>query len=395
MLHNYIEKLLQGREVEWKRLGEITNYQQPTPYLVKTTNYNDSFKTPVLTAGKTFILGYTDETDGLYQATENPVIIFDDFTTANKWVDFDFKVKSSAMKIISSVDEEQYLLKYIYHWINTLPNIGKNTDHKRQWISNFSNLKIPIPPLDVQQEIAETLDRMTNICYELAKELALRDQQYNYYRDRLLNLGELIGGGNQCEWIRLGDIALKITSGGTPNTKKLEYWENGTIPWMSSGEVNLKIIFKTEKFITQKGLENSSAKLIPKNSLVIALAGQGKTRGKVARTRIDLTTNQSLAALIFDEKNINSDYVYYFLTTQYKNLRQISLGNSGRGGLNLQMISDYRIPLLSLDEQERIVKILDKFDRLTNSITEGLPKEIDLRQKQYEYYRDLLLNFDK
>ncbi|MDP8044062.1 restriction endonuclease subunit S [Pasteurella atlantica] len=199
MLHNYIEKLLQGREVEWKRLGEITNYQQPTPYLVKTTNYNDSFKTPVLTAGKTFILGYTDETDGLYQATENPVIIFDDFTTANKWVDFDFKVKSSAMKIISSVDEEQYFLKYIYHWINTLPNIGKNTDHKRQWISNFSNLKIPIPPLDVQQEIAETLDRMTNICYELAKELAkelaLRDQQYNYYRDRLLNLGELIGGG--------------------------------------------------------------------------------------------------------------------------------------------------------------------------------------------------------
>ncbi|MBR0573791.1 MULTISPECIES: restriction endonuclease subunit S [Pasteurellaceae] len=193
----------------------------------------------------------------------------------------------------------------------------------------------------------------------------------------------------------MGDIALKITSGGTPNTKKLEYWENGTIPWMSSGEVNLKIIFKTEKFITQKGLENSSAKLIPKNSLVIALAGQGKTRGKVARTRIDLTTNQSLAALIFDEKNINSDYVYYFLTTQYKNLRQISLGNSGRGGLNLQMISDYRIPLLSLDEQERIVKILDKFDRLTNSITEGLPKEIDLRQKQYEYYRDLLLNFDK
>ncbi|MDP8051564.1 restriction endonuclease subunit S [Pasteurella atlantica] len=395
MLHNYIEKLLQGREIEWKRLGEITNYQQPTPYLVKTTNYNDSFKTPVLTAGKTFILGYTDETDGLYQATENPVIIFDDFTTANKWVDFDFKVKSSAMKIISSVDEEQYLLRYIYHWINTLPNIGKNTDHKRQWISNFSNLKIPIPPLDVQQEIAKTLDRMTNICYELAKELALRDQQYNYYRDRLLNLGELIGGGNQCEWVRLGDIALKITSGGTPNTKKLEYWENGTIPWMSSGEVNLKIIFKTEKFITQKGLENSSAKLIPKNSLVIALAGQGKTRGKVARTRIDLTTNQSLAALIFDEKNINSDYVYYFLTTQYKNLRQISLGNSGRGGLNLQMISDYRIPLLSLDEQERIVKILDKFDRLTNSITEGLPKEIDLRQKQYEYYRDLLLNFDK
>jgi len=148
--------------------------------------------------------------------------------------------------------------------------------------------------------------------------------------------------GVEVKWKTLGNLAIKITSGGTPDTKKIEYWENGAIPWMSSGEVNLKTISETEKFITEAGLKNSSAKLVPENSVVMALAGQGKTRGQVARTRIKLTTNQSLAALIFDEKKVSSDYIFHFLETQYENLRQISSGNSGRGGLNLQMISAYK-----------------------------------------------------
>ena len=196
-------------------------------------------------------------------------------------------------------------------------------------------------------------------------------------------------------WKKLGDVAKKISSGGTPKTGIAEYWDGGTIPWMSSGEVNLKSVYETEKYITESGLKNSSAKIVPKNSIVIALAGQGTTRGKVARTRIDLTTNQSLAFLTFDEAQINSDYVYYFLETQYENLRQISSGSGTRGGLNLKMISNYEIPIPALAEQKRIVSILDKFDALTTSLTEGLPREIELRQQQYEYYRDLLLSFPK
>ncbi|MCZ6220955.1 restriction endonuclease subunit S, partial [Escherichia coli] len=231
----------------------------------------------------------------------------------------------------------------------------------------------------------------------LTAELTMRKKQYNYYRDQLLSFKE-----GEVEWKSLGEIATKIYSGGTPDTKRIDYWENGTIPWMSSGEVNLKNIERTEKYITEAGLNNSSAKLVPKNSVVIALAGQGKTRGKVARIRIALTTNQSLAALTFDEKKFSSDYVFHFLETQYESLRQISSGNSGRGGLNLQMISAYKIPIpcpdnpeKSLAIQSEIVRILDKFDTLTNSITEGLPREIELRQKQYEYYRDLLFSFPK
>ncbi|HFL4096489.1 restriction endonuclease subunit S [Escherichia coli] len=202
--------------------------------------------------------------------------------------------------------------------------------------------------------------------------------------------------GVEVEWKSLGEIATKIYSGGTPDTKRIEYWENGTIPWMSSGEVNLKNIERTEKYITEAGLNNSSAKLVPRNSVVIALAGQGKTRGKVARIRIALATNQSLAALTFDEKKFSSDYVFHFLETQYESLRQISSGNSGRGGLNLQMISAYKIPIpcpgnpeKSLAIQSEIVRILDKFTELTAELT----AELSMRKKQYNYYRDQLLSF--
>ena len=111
---SYLDKLIEDVQVEWDILGDCADYEQPTKYLVKSNNYNDKYNTPVLTAGKTFILGYTDEKDGVYKASQNPVIIFDDFTTANKWVDFDFKAKSSAMKMITSKDESKALLKYIF-----------------------------------------------------------------------------------------------------------------------------------------------------------------------------------------------------------------------------------------------------------------------------------------
>lgn len=188
---SYLEKLLDGAEITWLPLGDVADYEQPTKYLVKSSNYKDSFPTPVLTAGKTFILGYTDEADGIYKASENPVIIFDDFTTANKWVDFDFKAKSSAMKMITSKDESKVLLKYIYYWLNTLPSGLIDGDHKRQWISNYANKQIPIPPPEIQKKLVRILDNFT----ELTAELTARKQQYEYYRDKLLDFSNLNRGG--------------------------------------------------------------------------------------------------------------------------------------------------------------------------------------------------------
>ena len=131
--------------VAYVKLSEVVNYEQPTKYIVKSTKYDDNFEIPVLTAGQTFILGYTNEKNNIYQATkENPIIIFDDFTGAFKWVDFPFKVKSSAMKILTA-DENRTFIRYIYH---VMGKIGFSSDkHKRLWISLYSNFQIPLHPI--------------------------------------------------------------------------------------------------------------------------------------------------------------------------------------------------------------------------------------------------------
>ena len=189
---HYRDQLLsfEGQDVEWKTLGEFAAYEQPTKYIVKSTNYNDDFLTPVLTAGQTFILGYTDELEGINKASESPVIIFDDFTTANKWVDFNFKVKSSAMKIISAKDESKALLKYIFFWLQTLPSELVESEHKRQWISNYAKKTFPLPSLSVQKEIVRILDKFDTLANSktegLPAEIKLRHKQYEYYRDLLL-----------------------------------------------------------------------------------------------------------------------------------------------------------------------------------------------------------------
>ena len=178
-------------QIELKLLGDVTVYEQPTKYRVDSKDYDDDFLTPVLTAGKTFILGYTNEVEGIYEASKTPVIIFDDFTTANKWVDFDFKVKSSAMKMVTSLDESVVMQKFIYYWLNTLPSELVDGDHKRHWISNFAKKEIPVPPLAEQQRIVAILDKFdaltTSLTEGLPREIALRQQQYEYYRELLLS----------------------------------------------------------------------------------------------------------------------------------------------------------------------------------------------------------------
>lgn len=169
---------------------------------------------------------------------------------------------------------------------------------------------------------------------------------------------------------KLGDIA-ELFAGATPSTSVLDYWEGGTIPWMSSGEVHNGQIFKTEKKITTLGYDSCSTKIVPANSVVVALAGQGKTRGSVAITRIPLCTNQSLCSIIPNE-TYNSDYLYLYLVSQYETLREISSGDGTRGGLNLQMLRDFSIPFPPLAEQQRIAQSLLELDELIKASNEKL-----------------------
>ncbi|QQX00120.1 restriction endonuclease subunit S [Helicobacter pylori] len=153
-------KRLKGFNQAWQRvrLGDILSYEQPTKYLVATTQYLQKGFTPILTAGKTFTLGYTNDKHGIY--TNIPVIIFDDFTTDSKMVNFPFKVKSSAIKILSLRDNNQADLKYIYEKLTLLKH--QVTDHKRYWIDEFSNFEILLPPLNEQNAIANILSALDN-----------------------------------------------------------------------------------------------------------------------------------------------------------------------------------------------------------------------------------------
>ena len=185
----------------------------------------------------------------------------------------------------------------------------------------------------------------------------------------------------------------ECVAGATPSKSEESYWLGGTIPWMSSGEVNKKEIYDTDNKITQKGYDNTSTKMIPANSVVMALAGQGKTRGMVAITRIELCTNQSLCAFVAD-KTIIPEYLYYFLSSRYKELRALSNGDKdgARGGLNLKILRKFVVPVPPLDVQREIVRVLDSFSLLTTELTTRLTAELTTREKQYDYYRDYLID---
>ena len=193
-----LEKVVQelySNGIEYQKIEKFTSFEQPTKYIVKSTKYNNSYEIPVLTAGQTFILGYTNEKEGIYNASkENPVIIFDDFTGAFKWVDFPFKVKSSAMKIIKTT-ENKVLLRFLYYKMGVLN--FTSTEHKRLWISKYSKMSISIPPLKVQTEIVNILDRFDKLCNDITSgipaEIELNNKRYEYYRDLLLNFKEVDG----------------------------------------------------------------------------------------------------------------------------------------------------------------------------------------------------------
>ena len=385
----FLEKLLDGAEVEWMPLGDVADYEQPTKYLVNSTVYNDNYPTPVLTAGKTFILGYTNEDEGIYFASKSPVIIFDDFTTANKWVDFDFKAKSSAMKMITSKNEKLALLKYIYYWLNTLPNNQTDGDHKRQWISNYANKLIPIPPLSVQTEIVKTLDALTALTSELTSELILRRKQYEYYREKLLSEEEL--GKVGFEWRTLGDVA-KIQRGASPRpiSQYITDDPNG-IPWIKIGDTSLdsKYIENTAQKITIEGAEKS--RILKSGDFVMS---NSMSYGRPYILKISGAIHDGWASISDFENILNSDFLYYYLSSNtVQSYWNGKINSSSVSNLNSDIIKSLPIPIPTLNIQIEIAKTLDKFETLTNSITDGLPLAIEQSQKRYEYYRELLLNF--
>jgi type I restriction enzyme S subunit len=326
---------------ETKKLNDVLDYEQPTKYIVETTDYNDSFETPVLTAGKSFLLGYTDEKEDIF--VNVPAIIFDDFTTAFHYVDFPFKVKSSAMKILKC-DETKDNLKFLYYQMSIL-KIDTQL-HKRYWISRFSNIKFNRPPLKTQQRIAQILDdaaALRDKTAQLLKEYDLLAQSIflEMFGDPRLNSKGL-------EIKKLGDLG-RWQSGGTPSRKIRDYYE-GNIPWLSSGELNQMYISDSKEHITEKALKESSTKLVPKGSLLLGMYDTAALKSTI-NTR-DLACNQAIAFGVLNPRLINIIYAYKIIQIGRNHYRRLQRG-ARQKNLNLSMVKGIKIlyPPIKLQNQ--------------------------------------------
>lgn len=187
------------------------------------------------------------------------------------------------------------------------------------------------------------------------------------------------------EFKRVQDVCRKVMSGGTPLTSRSEYY-NGTIPWLRTQEVDWLDIYDTSIKITEEGLKKSSANWIPANCVIVAM--YGATAAKVAINKIPLTTNQACCNLEIDEELANYRYVYYWLCKEYQNLK--ALGEGAQPNISGKKIKNYKIPIPPLPIQQEIVRILDTFTDLDAE----LQAELEARKKQYEHYRNQLLNFE-
>lgn len=243
--------------------------------------------------------------------------------------------------------------------------------------------RVPVPPLEVQREIVHILDSFTLLTAELTAELTARKKQYDFYRDKLLTFESDI------PLLPIKEVVKKSCAGATPAKGNSEYYEGGTIPWIRTQDVRFNEIREVDSFITEKAVEETAAKWIPENCVIVAISGA--TAGRCAINKIKATTNQHCLNMQIDAEKALYKYVYYCICSKQDEL--ISKKQGARGDLNSSLILGTKIPVPKLEIQKKIVHVLDNFDAICTDLNIGLPAEIEARQKQYEYYRDLLLTF--
>ena len=399
----FLEKLLNGAEVEWKTLNEIFHLKNGYTPSKGVKEYWENGSIPWFRMEDIRENGRVLNTE-LQKVSEsavkggklfpaNSIIIATSATIGEHALITIPFLANQRFTVLSLKPEyiDKFNIYFLYHYCFTLDDwCQKNTtmsSFASVDMNGFRKFPIPIPPLSVQTEIVKILDALTALTSELTSELILRQKHYEYYREKLLSEEEL--GKVGFEWKTIDEISKKISSGGTPTTSNNGYYDNGTIPWLRTQEVDFKEIWDTNIKITEDGLNNSSAKWIPANCVIVAM--YGATVGKTAINKIPLTTNQACANIEINDKLACYRYIFHYLTSKYEYIK--SLGSGSQTNINAQIIKKLKVPVPPIEEQQRIVSILDKFETLTNSITDGLPLAIEQSQKRYEYYRELLLSF--
>lgn len=261
-------------------------------------------------------------------------------------------------------------------------------------------IKVPIPPIEIQREIVRILDDYTENIVELQNqltaEITARQKQYEFYRDKLLTFDVLRGGTIDFDreiLCRIADLG-KWSGGKTPSMAEKKYWESGTIPWVSSKDVKQPILSDTIDHITNAAVDEASMTVYPAGSVaIVTRSGILRHTFPVTYIPFETTVNQDIKILVTKE-GISSRYVSHALQAYGESIRRTTKKQGGTvDSLDFQKVLVYKIPVPPLDVQNRIVNVLDNFEKICSDLNIGLPAEIEARQKQYEYYRDKLLTF--
>jgi type I restriction enzyme S subunit len=356
---NYLEKLLDGVEVEWKALGEVIKLEKGKQ--LNKDLLSDDGVYPAYNGGISYS-GFTNS----YNYNENTIIISQGGASAGfiNFVKSKFYANAHCYVVLPKIEKVRN--RYVYHFLKLNQEKLTNNQHgagiPALRKSEIIGIQIPIPPLEVQEEIVRILDTFTELTAELTAELNTRKKQYNYYRDQLLTSED-----GEVEWKPLGDIA------NIKNGKDWKKLESGNIPVYGSGGVM--------GYVDTYAYDKPTV-LIPRKGSIT----------NIFYLETPFWNVDTIYYTEIDTDQIVPKFFYYYI--KVIDLMALDTG-SGRPSLTQAILNRIQIPIPPLEEQARIIAILDKFDALTKSITEGLPREIELRQKQYEYYRDLLLSFPK
>ncbi|RXG30667.1 restriction endonuclease subunit S [Leeuwenhoekiella marinoflava] len=354
--------------LEYKKLNEVLDYEQPTKYIVETTDYDDSFETPVLTAGKSFLLGYTNDQEGIFKNV--PAIIFDDFTTSFHYVNFPFKVKSSAMKIL--IPKGDFVdLKYVYQ---QMKQVRIDTQlHKRYWISRFSNKEIPFPKIDIQNNKSETQKHIASILDDAA---ALRNKtkqlltEYDLLAQSIFldMFGDVVN--NPKNWKTRTIEQLVVNEKGSIKRgpfggalKKEIFVEQGYLVYEQYHALNNNFNFE-RYYIDDKNFKRLKGFEVKPGDIIISCSGV--YLGKLAIIPKDAKKgiiNQALLKITLDEQKMRKDFFVFHFTQQ--NFRDKYFGaNRGAGIPNFPPMASFKkfpfiAPPINLQNQfaEKIVLI--------------------------------------
>ena len=361
----------------WKRvrLGDVLSYEQPYSYIIKNEEYAD-VGIPVLTPGKTFILGYTHETDGVCQASRQaPKILFDDFLTISRLIEFDFKVKSSAVKILSPTSDE-YNIRYLFYAISQLR--FDVVDHQRHWIGQFSKLGITVPTREVQDKIATAIVSCENHIAALEALIT----KYEAIKKATVNL--LLEPHKSIPVVKLGEVA-DISRGGSPRPIQayLTSDSNG-INWIKIGDVSVdaKYIERTEERIKPTGVAMS--RQVKAGDFILS---NSMSFGRPYILKIDGCIHDGWLAIQNYQNTFEVDYLYYLLGSDmvFAQYLENAAGSSVKN-LNKDIVAKISLPSPPLSEQRRIAKRITTIDEFLIDCKRQLNKAQQLKQGMMAYF---------